>query len=70
MRVRLLTTKQCADSCIRRNDVASDHQRPPLADEAQPCLPTRQGNSGISLLVVKIRPSIIIFELISNELLD
>ena len=40
MRVRFLTTKQCADSCIRRNDEASDHQRPPLADEAQPCLST------------------------------
>ena len=57
MLVRLLTTKLCKDSCIRRNDEVSDHQRPPLADEAQPCLPNRQGNSGISLLLVNIRTS-------------
>ena len=57
MLIRLLTTKLCKDSCIRRNDEVSDHQRPPLADEAQPCLPTRQGNSGISLIVVNIRTS-------------
>ena len=25
---------------VRRNDEASDHQRPPLADEAKPCLST------------------------------
>ena len=50
MLVRFLTTKQCIDSCIRRNDVVSEHQRPPL-DEAQ-------RNSGISLLVVNIRTSI------------
>ena len=62
MLVRFLTTKQCIDSCIRRNDVVSDHQRPPL-DEAQPCLPNRQRNSGISLLVVNIRTSIKYFEI-------
>ena len=50
MLVRLLTTKLCKDSCIRRNDEVSDHQRPPLADEAQ-------RNSGISLIVVNMRTS-------------
>jgi len=35
MQVRLLTAKLCKDFCIRRNDEVSDHQRPPLADEAQ-----------------------------------
>ena len=41
---------------VRINDEDSNHQRPPLADEAQ-------GNSGISLLVVNIRPSIKIINL-------
>ena len=50
--MRFITTKLFIDSCIRRNDEVSGHQRPPMADEAQPCLPTRQGNSGISFLVV------------------
>ena len=50
MLVRLLTTKLCKDSCIRRNDGVSDHQRPPLADETQ-------RNSGISLIVVNMRTS-------------
>ena len=50
MLLRLLTTKLCKDSCIRRNDEDADYQRPPLADEAQ-------RNSGISLLVVNIRTS-------------
>ena len=67
MLVRLLTTKLCKDSCIRRNDEVSDHQRPPLADEAQPCLPTRQGNSGISLIVVNMRTSRIIFYIEKGE---
>ncbi len=48
MLILFLTTKLCIDSCIRRNDEASGHQRPPLADEAQ-------RNSGISLLVINIR---------------
>ena len=56
MPVRLLTTKLCKDSCIRRNDGVSDHQRPPLADEAQ-------RNSGISLIVVNMRTSIFIIDL-------
>ena len=54
MLVCFLTTKQFIDSCIRRNDVGSDDQRPPLADEAQ-------RNSRISLLVVNIRTSTLIF---------
>ena len=41
MLVRFLTTKQCIDSYIRRNDEDADYQRPPLADEAK-------RNSGIS----------------------
>ena len=61
MLVRFLTTKQCIDSCIRRNDVVSDHQRPPL-NEAQPCLPNRQRNLEISLLVVNMHTSIKYFE--------
>ena len=55
MLVRLLTTKLCKDSCIRRNDGVSDHQRPPLADEAQ-------RNSGISLIVVNMRTSMYFYE--------
>ena len=55
--MRFLTIEECIDSSMRRNDEVSDHQRPPLADEAQPCLPTRQGNSGISLIVVNMRTS-------------
>ena len=51
MLVRFFTTKLCIDSCIRRNDEVSGHQRPPLADEAK-------RNSGISLLVVKLSTSI------------
>ena len=56
MLVRLLTTKLCKDSCIRRNDEVSDHRRPPLADEAQ-------RNSGISLIVVNIRTSRIFYKI-------
>ena len=54
MLMRFVTTKQFIDSCIRRNDEDSDHQRPPLADEAQ-------RNSGISSLVVYISTSIFYF---------
>jgi hypothetical protein len=50
MLVRFLTTKLCVDSCECKNDEASGHQRPPLADEAQ-------RNSRISLLVANIRIS-------------
>ena len=48
--MRFLTIEECIDSSMRRNDEVSDHQRPPLADEAQ-------RNSGISLIVVNMRTS-------------
>ena len=66
MLVRLLTTKLCKDSCIRRNDEVSDHQRPPLADEAQ-------RNSGISLIVVNMHTSRYIFvfrQLVLNKIVQ
>ena len=63
MLVRLLTTKLCKDSCIRRNDEVSDHQRPPLADEAQ-------RNSGISLIVVNIRTSRIFYKIGLDKIVE